>query len=107
MSVVVHLSDELGQQLQKAADLEQLTLDELVEAMLGGFETNPDTMSDYRLSDEEVAMVNASIDEANQPGAIWYDDDDFDRRLRKSIAERRFAREKATDRDVAYGYSAD
>jgi predicted CopG family antitoxin len=94
-NTTITISPELAENLQKLADAKQLSVSDFLEDLIEWYEVESAIQAGEieEPSDAEIAAVRASIEEANQPGAIWYDDDEFDEELDRVIAERRARRQ--------------
>lgn len=90
--MAINVSPELNQDLQKLAEAEQVSVDELAEAVLADFVNKRVLLFNEEPNDEEIAAVTASIKEAEQPGAKWYEDEEFDQTLDQELARRKAAR---------------
>jgi hypothetical protein len=83
------VTNELLYNLQKIAEAESLSVDELATNVLNHYVTGRLATNGEEPGDDEITAVNASIVEAEKPDAIWYSDKEFDKELNRVIAARR------------------
>ncbi len=88
-SITIELTEELMQSLNKIAETEQVSVSQIAEAALSTYLNNWAILEEDELGEEELAILDASVNEAEQPGAIWYSDDEAKTELDAVMAERR------------------
>ena len=96
MDTMIRLPDKLKEQLQEVAEIEQVSVAELVEIVLNDFVTDRTSQVDDLPNDEEIEAVKAAIHQANQPGAKRYNSEEFDQELKKLVATRRANRRQSS-----------
>ncbi len=98
-NITLELSAEVAESLTKLAEEAQLSVNELVEAVLVGYvagQPEPEEIDlALILTPEEIVELNASIVEADKPDNKWYTDEEAEVELARIIAERRTARKQA------------
>ena len=81
---VVNVSDKVAEDLQRLAQTENLSLDELLEGMITHYG------EDYfdEPSDEEIEAVRAAVVEADKPGAETYSQEEVEAHIYAFIASK-------------------